>query len=160
VIFLASSNFFGYSAGMSAGFVPRRILWRSLASIARPPRRSGLLSQNRSGDRVIMARVCCSANSQLPPCLLRVMHVVLSVREVSVLVLQHRTSLHRGNRRGGPTNRQRDARVASYFARFQTTSVVPPVDAMGFVSFSSSADTAKDRFWSVPFQFGNELPTT
>src|ERR1700722_9468740 len=54
---------------------------------------------------------------------------------------------------------QTRVRGAAYLARFQTTSVVPPVDATGLVSFSSSAETANLRFWSVPFQFGNELPT-
>jgi hypothetical protein len=31
---------------------------------------------------------------------------------------------------------------------------------MGLVSFSSPAETANERFWSVPFRFGNQLPTT
>ena len=38
--------------------------------------------------------------------------------------------------------------------------VPPPVDAIGFVSLSSSPETVKICFWVAPFQFGKELPTT
>ena len=44
------------------------------------------------------------------------------------------------------TRQSADQQWADYFARFQTTSVIPPVDATGFVSFNSSAETTKDRF--------------
>ena len=48
------------------------------------------------------------------------------------------------------------ARRPAYFARFNTTSAEPPLEA-GVVHFSSSPVTVKGRFCSVPFQFGNVL---
>jgi hypothetical protein len=45
------------------------------------------------------------------------------------------------------------------FARFQITSTISP--AVGrTVSVSCSPAIATKRFWSVPFQFGKELPST
>ena len=45
------------------------------------------------------------------------------------------------------------------FARFQITSTTSPADGRT-VSVSYSPAIAIKRFWSVPFQFGKELPTT
>lgn len=47
-------------------------------------------------------------------------------------------------------------------ARFQTTTMgAPPADGVGFEYFSSSPLIVTFvRFCSVPFQFGNELPST
>src|SRR4029450_3907035 len=45
--------------------------------------------------------------------------------------------------------------VHHYLARFQTTDAVPPPDAAGTVSFSSSPVTVNGRFCSVPSELGN-----
>src|SRR5215510_13846487 len=46
----------------------------------------------------------------------------------------------------------------AYLSRLSTTSARPsPADAAGTVYFSSSPTSVKDRFCSVPVQFGYEL---
>jgi len=47
-----------------------------------------------------------------------------------------------------------------YLARFQTSRAVPdPSDVIGVVHFSSPPEIVKGRFWSVPIQFGNVVPS-
>src|SRR2546428_4442200 len=59
-----------------------------------------------------------------------------------------------------PPSRQPPPRVC-HFVRFQTISTGdPPPEGAGFVHFSSSPLTVRLlSFWSVPVQFGYELPS-
>ena len=45
----------------------------------------------------------------------------------------------------------------AYLARLQTTSAVPPAEAVGTIYFISSPAIVSDRFCSAPLQFGNVL---
>ena len=48
----------------------------------------------------------------------------------------------------------------AYLARFKRSRAVPdPSDVVGVLQLSSSPDIVKERFCSVPFQFGNEQPS-
>ena len=47
--------------------------------------------------------------------------------------------------------------ACAYFARFNTTSAVPPPVEAGVLQASSSPVRVNGRFCSVPFQFGNVL---